>query len=190
MNSTSTLVLKQPSNLSQWFNQFNNTTENHTKKDPDNTVKCRYYDLMFHINKRSLSKNFDDLEYLLKTTNMNLDIIATSKARITKNTNKISNINLNNYSFEFTHTEYSVGGTLVYLANHLAYKPRTDLQIYKKRDLECTFIEIITSEMSNITIGCIYRHNNMDLNDFNNDNSFPNGWLQFCPFKIWAALSN
>ena len=106
---------------------------------------------------------------------MNLDIIAISKARITKNTNKISNINLNNYSFEFTHTEYSVGGTLVYLANHLAYKPRIDLQIYKKRDLECTFIEIITSEMSNITIGCIYRHNNMDLNDFNNDNSFPNG---------------
>ena len=42
----------------------------------------------------SLSKNFDDLEYLLKTTNMNFDIIAISETRITKNMNKTSNINL------------------------------------------------------------------------------------------------
>ena len=81
LNSTSTLVLKQPANLSQLFNQFNNTNENHTNKDPDNAVKCRYYDIgeiqtlkipnkckslsMFHINTCCLSKNFD-LEYLLK----------------------------------------------------------------------------------------------------------------------------
>ena len=44
MNSTSTLVLKQPANLSQLFNQ-NNTTENHTNKDADNAVQCRYYDI-------------------------------------------------------------------------------------------------------------------------------------------------
>ena len=44
MNSASTLVLKQPANLSQLFNQFNNITENHTNRDPD-VVKCRYYDI-------------------------------------------------------------------------------------------------------------------------------------------------
>ena len=82
MNSTSTLVLKQPANLSQLFNQFNNITENQTNIDPHNAVKCRYYDIeetqtlnipnksnslsMFHFNTCSLSKNFDDLEYLLK----------------------------------------------------------------------------------------------------------------------------
>ena len=98
MNSTSTLVLKQPANLSQLFNQFNNTTENHTNKDPDNAVQCRYYDIqeiqtlkipnkskslsMFHINTCSLSKNFNDLEYLLKTTNMNFDIMAISERGI------------------------------------------------------------------------------------------------------------
>ena len=31
MNSTSTLALKQPVNLSQLFNQFNNITKNHTE---------------------------------------------------------------------------------------------------------------------------------------------------------------
>ena len=149
-------------------------------------MECRYYDLeeiqtlnipkkskslsMFHINACSLSKNFDDLEYLLKTTNMNFDIIAISETRITKNINNIlSNINLNNYAFEFTPTEFSAGGTLIYVANHLAYKPRTDLQIYKKCDLESTFIEIINPKKSNIFIGCIYRHSNMDLTDFNKD---------------------
>ena len=152
LNSTSTLVLKQPANLSQLFNQFNNTNENHTSKDPDNAVKCRYYDIeeiqtlkipnkskslsMLHINTCSLSKNFDDLEYLLKTTDMNFDIIEISEIRTTKNINKISNININNYAFEFTPIESSAGGTLIYVASHLAYKPRTDLQIYKKRDLE------------------------------------------------------
>ena len=91
MNSTSTLVLKQPANLSQLFNQFNKITENHTNRDPDNVVKCRY-DIeeiqtlnipnkskslsMFHINTCSLCKNCDDLKYLLKTTNMNFNIIA------------------------------------------------------------------------------------------------------------------
>ena len=59
---------------------------------------------MFHVSTCSLSKNFDDLEYLLKTTNMNFDITAISETRITKNTNKLSNINLNNDAFEFTPT--------------------------------------------------------------------------------------
>ena len=88
--------MKQRANLSQLFNQFN--TESHTIKDPDNAVKCRYIEeiqtlkipnkskslSMFHINTCSLSKNFDDLEYLLKTTNMNFDIIAISETRINK----------------------------------------------------------------------------------------------------------
>ena len=76
MNNSSTLVLKQPGNLSRLLNQFNNITENHTNRDADNVVKCRYYDIeeiqtlnipnkskslsMFHINTCSLSKNFDE----------------------------------------------------------------------------------------------------------------------------------
>ena len=86
-------------------------------------MKCRYYDVeqiqtlkipnrskslsMFHINTCSLSRNFDDLEYLLKTANMNFDIIAISEIRITKKIHKISNINLNNYAFELTPMEGS-----------------------------------------------------------------------------------
>ena len=110
MNNTSTLVLKLPANLSQLFNQLNNITENHTNRDPDNVVKCRYYDIeeiqtlnipnkskslsIFDINACSLSKNFDDIEYFFNTTNMNFEALAISKTRINKNMNKISNIYL------------------------------------------------------------------------------------------------
>ena len=42
-----------------------------------------------------------------------------------------NNLNLNNYSFEFTPTETSAGSTLLYIANHLSYKCCNDLNIYK-----------------------------------------------------------
>ena len=56
-------------------------------------------------------------------------------------------MNLNNYSFEFTPTETSAGGTLLYIANHLSYKCRSDLNIYKKNELESTFIEIVNPKI-------------------------------------------
>ena len=57
-----------------------------------------------------------------------------------------SNINLNNYSFEFTPTESTAGGTLLYIANHLSYKSRNDLNLYKANQLESTFTEIVNSK--------------------------------------------
>ena len=76
-------------------------------------------------------------------------------------------MNLNNYSFEFTPTETSAGGTLLYIANHLSYKCRNDLNIYKKNELESIFIEIVNPKKPNIIVGVIYRHPSMDLTDFN-----------------------
>ena len=70
-----------------------------------------------------------------------------------------------NYSFEFTPTETSAGGTLVYIANHLSYKCRNVLNIYKKNELESTFI--VNPKESNIIVGVIYGHPSLDLTDFN-----------------------
>ena len=100
-----------------------------------------------------LSKTFDDLEHLLKCTNKVFDIVAVSEIRITRKTSLTSNISLLNYSFEFTETESNAGGT-PYIANHLSYKPRTDLSLNKANQLESTFIEIMNSRKSNI-VGCL-----------------------------------
>ena len=76
-------------------------------------------------------------------------------------------MNCNHYSFEFTPTETCAGGTLLYIANHVPYKCRNDLNIYKKNELESTFTEIVNPRKSNIIVGVIYRHPSMDLTDFN-----------------------
>ena len=70
---------------------------------------------LFHINACSLNKNFDDLQHLLNCTKNLFDIIAISETRITKQVFLLNNLNLNNYSIEFTPAETSAGGTLLYI---------------------------------------------------------------------------
>ena len=76
-------------------------------------------------------------------------------------------MNLNNYSYEFTPTKVTAGGTLLYIANHITYKSCNELNIYKKNELEPTFTEIVNPKRSNIFVEVIYRHPSMNLTDFN-----------------------
>ena len=71
-------------------------------------------------------------KHLLNSTKKSFDIIAIGETRITKQASLSNNLNLSNYSFEFTPTETSAGGTFLYIANHLSYKCHNDLYIYKK----------------------------------------------------------
>ena len=105
-------------------------------------------------NSSLLLKPSPNLELLVKQFNPNLTLSSTPE---------------NNYSFEFTPTETSAGGALLYIANHLSYKCRNDLNIYKNNELESTFIEIVNSKKSNIIVGVIYKHPSMDLADLNSN---------------------
>ena len=73
------------------------------------------------------------------------------------------------YFYEFTPTESSAGGIAdqTYIADHLAYQKKNDLNIYEKNYLESTFTEINNLSKTNIIVGCIYRHLLMDLNELN-----------------------
>ena len=151
------LSLKPPSDLALLYNQFNNTSPE-KNNDPVTVVNSKYYDIdqiqtlkfpnkhkslaLFHINACSLNKHFDDLDHLLKCRNKVFDIIAVTETRITKQTSLTTNINLRNCAIEFTPTESSAGGRLLYIASHLSYKSRPDLNIYKANQLESKFVEI------------------------------------------------
>ena len=79
---------------------------------------------LFDINACSLNKN---LQHIWSPTKTFFDILAVSETRITKQVSLLNNFNLNHYSFEFTRTETSAGGTLLYIFNHLSYNCRNDL---------------------------------------------------------------
>ena len=86
---------------------------------------------------------------------------------ITKEISLTSNINFQNYHFKFTSIESNAWGTLLYVANHLFYKLHTDLSLNKASQLESPFMEIINSIKINIIVGCLYKHPNFDVSDFN-----------------------
>ena len=73
---------------------------------------------------------------------------------------------MKDYSYESCSTEALASGTLLYISNHLSYKTRSDLCIYKSRELESIFIESLHPKKTNAIVGCIYRHPHMDLNEF------------------------
>ena len=79
----------------------------------------------------------------------------------------MKNINNPNFSYEFTPTELTAEGALLYIAHQLAYQRRNDLNVYEKNYLESTFIEITNPTKTNIIVACICRHPTMDLNKFN-----------------------
>ena len=76
-----------------------------------------------------------------------------------KNLEITQSINLKNYNFEYTPAESTAGGTMLFIANHLADKLRHGLKIYENNELESIFIKLINSKKKqNVLIGCIYRH--------------------------------
>ena len=83
----------------------------------------------------------------------------------------LSNIDLNDYSFEFTISKSTKGGTLIYIQNDLRYKIRKDLNLYREKEIESTFTEITEPNIRNknkIT-GCIYKHTNIAVAEFTSD---------------------
>ena len=58
---------------------------------------------------------------------------------------------------------------LLYITTHPSYKTRADLNIHEANKLESTFVEIVNPQRSNIVIGCVYKHPDMDVLDFKNN---------------------
>ena len=147
----------------------------------DNT--CKYYDVdglnelklkqslssYLHLNISSLPYHFQELESLLASINFNFDIIGITESRILTNKQLSTDINLKNYTIEQSPTLSNKGGALLYISDSLKYKPRTDLNISKDKELESIFIEILNAKENNVIVGCIYRHPSMDANEFNTD---------------------
>lgn len=78
----------------------------------------------------------------------------------------LSNLEIQGYSIEQTPTEANAGVVLMYISNKIKYKIRTDLCIYKPKELESLFVELFFPKQKNMILGCIYRHPNKNTDEF------------------------
>ena len=125
------------------------------------------YFSIFHLNINSLQFHKNDLEILLDALKLKFDIIAISETRLRKGIAPVHDISLPTYHEpQSTPTEAAKGGTLLYIADNLNYKPRKDLEIYETKKIESTFVEVINKTGKNIIIGCIYKHHTISPKDF------------------------
>ena len=114
------------------------------------------YNLYIHMNISLIQYHINDLRDLVESWLNKPKIIGITKCRLRKNRKVLSNVDLNDYSFEFTTTKSTKGGTLIYIQNDLRYNISKDLNLYRGKELESTFIEIIKPNVRNKNkiIGC------------------------------------
>ena len=142
----------------QYYNisELNNMILNHNKKFSS-----------FHLNISSLPYRFQALSNLLKSLKNNFSITGITESRVKVNSKPLINMSLSNYNIESTPTESEKGGTLLHISSDLNYKVRNDLKIYKAKELESVFIEIINRDKKNYIVVCTYKHPNMLTHEFN-----------------------
>ena len=177
-------------NLKSFFNELNSLDNTLSSTDEDfPVVNCKYYETeefknlfsktksfsAFHLNISSLSKHFDELNTLLSLLEIKFSVIGITETKFSKNISPSINFSLPNYSVEHTPAESSAGGALLYIADYLSYKLRKDLtnNLYKSKELESIFIEIMYKKKKNVLIGCIYRHPCMSIEEFNDEYMLP-----------------
>jgi len=156
-----------------------NCNAEHNHKNINTNETCKYYtasDLnsiafetveksFIHMNIASLNLHETELNLFLNNSNVKFNFIGISETGLKKSST--NNINIDGYNHEDCYTETSRGGTRIYVSEEFSYLPRNDLQLYKKGELESTFVEIISQKGPNSVIGCLYRHPCMDLQEFN-----------------------
>ena len=65
----------------------------------------------------------------------------------------MSDINIPGSNMEHTLTKSDEGGALLYISKDLNYKSRNDLKLYKDKNLEFVFIEVLSKSDKNTIIG-------------------------------------
>ena len=170
----------------QLFNKLNYAINNNafgqTEEDNDDTneasIDCKYYSSnefvsakfdssksfsILHLNIHSIEKHIDEFRVVLAMLEFKFDILCLSESKIINGFDPKVDINIDGYQSPVgTPTVSTKGGVLIYVKNGINFKPRNDLLIYKSKELESFFIEIINPKETNTIVGVIYRHPCMD----------------------------
>lgn len=81
---------------------------------------------ILHCNIRSLSKNFNLIEEMLRTLDSKSDIIGVTETKL--NEFSVANVDIESYNFYHTDSPTNAGGAALYINNSLKTIPRPDIK--------------------------------------------------------------
>ena len=120
---------------------------------------------MFHMNTRSLSKNFDQLQNVLSAVETNFDVVGITETKQQVEKDFITNVDLDEYCFYTQPSNSNAGGVALYVYNKLDHTERNDLGKLDD-DFESIWTEIKNKKGENFLCGCLDEHPNTDTAKF------------------------
>ena len=112
----------------------------------------------FHLNISSPQFRFKELSTLTTEHNLKFDFLRISESHLKLNQNLLTSVQLPGYNIDYTPTECNNGRTLLYV------KLQKDFQIYKLKQLESTFLEVVQKKKENnhrLSIQTSFSHGNI-----------------------------
>ena len=100
----------------------------------------RFFSL-FHVNARSLSKNFDQLLCVFSASNIPFDVLGITETKQQTDKGFLTNVSIDGYHMYTQPSKSSVGGVAIYVNNKLDHFKSDDLSILHD-DFESIWIEI------------------------------------------------
>ena len=126
------------------------------------TLSCQYYTLedfklsnfnprknfsILHHNIHSIQCHIDDIRTILNMLDFRCDILCFSESKLQADVEPSVPISISGYQPPFgIPAECQKGGVLIYVKEGIIYKPRSDLNMYRKGELESCFMEIVNHE--------------------------------------------
>ena len=175
--SANDIAIESNEDLMKELNKLNSNEE----MENETAINCKYMSIddmnnlelnktnhsILHLNISSLPYHIDDLKTVLSQCTKPFDVIGITETRIKKGSVPYTDISLDGYNYESQPTESSAGGVQIYLSTDIKYKCRSDLNIYKSRELESVFVETLNVDSNNFILGYVYKHPNMSISEFN-----------------------
>ncbi|CAH3039726.1 unnamed protein product, partial [Pocillopora meandrina] len=116
---------------------------------------------IIHFNTRSLIRNFDQLNLLLRNLNMPFSVVDVSETWLTDCT--AEHVNIRGYNFVSNHRKSKAGGGVgIYSPNGLEYKLLEECKYSDPDVIESLFLEIIVPHGKNFIVDF-----NLDLLQYN-----------------------
>lgn len=141
------------------FESISNYYDLVTYNDLIKTQQTHNFNIM-HINSRSLTKNFDNMQLLLRSLHIQPDILAVTESWLTGNNKHLHQLT-GYHSYHLTRNTRKQGGVSIFVFNLIHSQEIKDLTIVNE-DIEISTIRIKTNSLG-FLLCTIYRPNSKHI---------------------------